>query len=259
MLITTDIKGLKELQATMDGFSDRRMQAAIATALTRTAGQVRDQVRSKMSSVFDRPTAYTLGSLFVRPATADKLQASTWVKDDSATTKAGTPATKYLLPQIDGGQRRVKRFERALQLFGALPEGWYAVPAPGARLDAYGNVSNGQIIQILSQLRITLVAGSMRNMAFNGKKQIAAQRKAGGRFFVVKPGQRGAAPGIYQRELLGRNVTPVLWFRKAVSYRARFDFYGIAGEHIKAHLPINIDKAVREQLARLAVKQGAGR
>lgn len=259
MLITSNIKGLKELQDALDGFSDRRMQAAVATALTRTAGQVRDQLRAKMSSVFDRPTPYTLGSLFVRPATADRLQASTWVKDESATSKAGIPPTKYLLPSIDGGKRKTKRFERALQLAGALPDGWYAVPGPGARLDAYGNVSTGQIIQILSQLRITLVAGSMRNMAFDGKKQIAAQRKAGGRFFVVKPGKRGASPGIYQRELMGRNVTPVLWFRQSVSYRARFDFYGIAGEHIKEQLPINIDKAVREQLARLVVKRGAAR
>ena len=258
MLITTDIKGLKELQDSLDGFGDRRMQAAIATALTRTANQVRDVVRARMRDVFDRPTPYTLGSLFVRPATADKLQASTWVKDDSATTKGGTAATKYLLPQIQGGQRRAKRFERALQMAGALPDGWYVVPGPGARLDGYGNVSNGQIIQILSQLRITLVAGATRNMAFD-KKQIAAQRKAGGRFFVVSPRPGGGAPGIYQRELMGRNVTPVLWFRKAVRYEARFDFYGIAGEHIRQQLPINIETAVREQVERLAKKQGGAR
>jgi hypothetical protein len=257
MLITTDIKGLKELQDSLDGFSDRRMQAAIATALTRTAMQVRDQVRAEMARVFDRPTPYTLSSLFVRTATADKLQASVWVKDDSATTKGGTAATKYLLPQIDGGQRRAKRFERALQMAGALPQGWYVVPGPGAKLDSYGNVSNGQIIQILSQLRITLVAGATRNMAFDGKKQIAAQRKAGGRFFVIKPGPGGGAPGIYQREFLGRGVTPVLWFRKDVAYKARFDFYGIAGDHIKQQLPINIDKAVQEQIGRLAKKLGA--
>lgn len=258
MLITTDIKGMKELQASLAGFSDRRMQAAIATALTRTAMQVREQVRAKMSSVFDRPTPYTLNSLFVRTATADKLQASVWVKDDSATTKGGTAATKYLLPQIDGGQRRAKRFERALQMAGALPQGWCVVPGPGAKLDSYGNVSNGQIIQILSQLRITLTAGHTRNMPLptkgNERKVINAQRKAGGRYFVIKPGTKGAKPGIYRREFIGNNITPIAMFVRAPSYAARFDFDAIAAGIANERLQPNLDSAIAESVGRLAAR-----
>lgn len=253
MDISIKIEGLEEIRKGLQGFSDRRFNAALATALTRTAGEVKTAVRTELQRSIDRPTPYTLNSLFVKPATADKLLAVTFIKDDRATSKAGTPPTKYLLPQIEGGGRNTKRFERALQLAGHLPPGWAVVPGVGARLDAYGNIERGQIIQVLSQLRITLVAGTTRNLAF-GKKGIAAQRKAGGRFFVIKPGQ-GAQPGVYQREFAGRGIVPVMIFVKGAQYRRRIDFEGVSRRQIERSLKPNIDRAIAEQVARLASKQ----
>lgn len=251
MRISVQIEGLKELQASLRGFSDRRMAASVATALTRTAVEVRDGVRAKLPSIFDRPTPYTLDSLYVRPARPDRLEAETYFKDDSATSKQGIAATKYLLPEVQGGPRRLKRFERALQLAGHLPAGMFVVPGADAQLDAYGNMSTGQIIQILSQLRITLTAGHARNMSFDARKQINAQRKAGGRYFVIKPGTKGAKPGIYRREFIGNNITPIARFVRAPSYSARFDFDGIAAGIANERLQPNIEQAISESLARL--------
>lgn len=239
------------LRASLAEFSDRRFAATMATALTRTASQVRQELRRDMPQRLDRPTPWTLNSLFVRAATAQKLEAEVNFKDDRAATGGGTPATYYLLPNVEGGARRTKRFEVALRAAGALPAGFFVVPGAGAKLDAYGNVSRGQVVQILSQLRIQLVAGSQRNMSYNARSQIAAQRRAGGRFFVVKPGQAALQPGIYQRELIGRNVTPVFIFARRATYRRRYDFYGLSQKLTQQILPAEIARSIQQSIARM--------
>ena len=56
------ITGLQEAKARLAGFSDRRLHAAAATALTRTALDVRDGIKAEMARSFDRPTPFTLAS-----------------------------------------------------------------------------------------------------------------------------------------------------------------------------------------------------
>lgn len=252
-MIKVQLSGLDELRAGLTEFSDRRFSAAVATALSRTAVQVKDQLRGEMPNVFNRPTPYTLNSLRTKSATADKLAATVDFKDDLGTSGGGIPATNYLQPHVSGGGRRTKRLEVALRAAGALPPGYFAVPGVGARMDAYGNVDRGQIIQVLSQLRIQLLAGSQRNMSFDPRKAIAAQRKAGGRFFVVPPGE-GRQAGVYQREFFGRNVTPVFVFVKSVAYRQTWDFSAMAERMVGGILPDQLDRSISEHMARLAAK-----
>lgn len=247
LAIESNVAALRER---LQEFSDRRFNAAMATALSRSAVKVRDQIKAYMPQVLERPTPYTLNSLFAKTATADRLEASVDFKDDRAVTNGGTPATYYLMPQVEGGQRKTKRLEVALQAVGALPRGWFVVPGAGATVDAYGNVSRGQIVQVLSQLRIQLLAGSSRNMSFNRGKSISAQRRAGGRYFV-QPVGGAATPGIYQREFLGRNVVPVFLFVKRAQYQRRFDFYRQARDCVTTVLPIEVNTAIADQLARL--------
>lgn len=253
MRFTLNVSGLKEVQDAQRDFSARRLNAAIATGLTRTAVEARTDIRTKMPSIFDRPKPYTLNALFVRPARANKLESQVYFKDELGTSKGGRPATKYLRIHVDGGKRRAKGFERSLQAAGHLPAGWVTVPAVGARLDAHGNMLPAQIIQILSQLRITLTAGHDRNLGF-GAKGIAAQRQAGGRFFVVPPGR--GTPGIYQREFIGRNTVPVVLFVRAAGYSRRFPFDDLAQAVASRRLRPNVLRAIEEQSARL--RQAAG-
>lgn len=242
-------------QALVQRFSERRMNSAIATALTRAAIDVRDEAKAEMRRVFDRPTPYTLDSVFVRPAKPDRLEAVVEIKDDRGVTNGGTPATRYLLPQVHGGQRRLKRLEVALQAAGVLPQGWYVVPGAAARLDAYGNVSRGQVVQVLSQLRIQLVAGSSRNMSFDARKRIRAEQRAGGRYFVIKPGSRARAqPGVWQREWFVRGASPIFIFVNRAQYAPRFDFYGLAQRVAQERLPAQLQQAISESASRLAAK-----
>ena len=225
------------------GKSARQAQFAVAKALTLTAKDVKKGLVDELGRVLDRPTPYTLKSVFMKPATRDKPEALVWFKDDGSTSHAGTPATKYLMPHVEGGHRQLKRFERALQAAGHLPAGYYVVPGAGANLDQYGNISRGQIIQVLSQLRITQTAGYTRNMRF-GKGGIAAQRRAGGRFFVIPPGQKAVA-GVYQREFAGSNITPVMIFVKSPSYSRRFDFKGVSTRIVKERLPVHFRASLK--------------
>lgn len=259
---------IDEVRKQFAEFSDRRFNAAMATALTRTAVTVRNTVQAELPRVLDKPTPYTMRQLRYVPARADRLAAAVGFNVVNVTDERGatiefrdlgpgeTAAGKYLTPQIEGGGRRLKRLEVALRAAGALPDGWLAVPGQGANLDAYGNVSRGQVVQVLSQLRVQLVAGSSRNISLDARKQIAAQRRAGRRFFVIAPGQGKLQPGIYQRELVGRNITPVFIFVRSVSYRRRFDFDGITRRVADQTLPQEIDRALNESLARLRARGG---
>ena len=214
-------------------------QAAFAqvVALTRTAAAMRDAERREIDDVFDRPTPFTRNSVYVRPATLKNPEAVVGLKDDLNSPAGSVAPSTYLSAQIEGGRRRLKRFEIALQKAGAMPPFSFAVPGRFARLDAYGNISRGQIIQILSQLRTGTLAGSTRNLPYrNGTKAVdrkiaAAYRRAGGQYFAV-PYRRGRLEaGIYQRRdfALG-SAAPraVLRFVDNASYEARFDFFYVA-------------------------------
>lgn len=212
--------------------SDRQLRFAGVLTATRVAQAVKGAQERAMPAVLDRPTAYTLRSLFMRKATVVEPVAEVWFKDERAASRQAIPAATYLAPQVYGGARRVKRFERVLQLAGHMPNGYQCVPGGGCKRDASGNPSRGQLIQILSQLRITLTAGHTRNMPFEARGQIAAQRRAGGRYFVAKAGNK-LSPGIYIRDFMGRSILPVFLFKKATAYRLRYDFTSIA--HRAAH------------------------
>lgn len=270
MKLTCEVVGDQAVRAMIDGLSPRRLAAAQATALTRTAALVKAAERDAIGRSFDRPTPYTLNSLFMRPATAARLEATVWLKDDLA--GSGTPATKYLAPQIEGGDRPLKRMEFVLQQAGHMPSGWRAVPGRGAKLDAYGNVSRGQIQQILSQLRVQLTAGSSRSIAVGGDRKTQAKRRrafgrAGGQIFSLPAGKGKLPPGIYLAE--GRDfgaklgygrtgrITPLLVFVRAVTYRRRWDFYGVADGVAQRELGAQIARSMEEQAQRAAAKGSA--
>lgn len=277
MKIDFKIEGLAGVKDMLKGMSDRRIKSALATALTRTAIEAKDAAVARMSVDLDRPTPYTRNSVRVKTATGTEaaagvrnlpnpndpfdgrlvesgyLSADVFVKDASGITRKGTPATEYLMPQVVGGARRLKRLELALQAKGAMPKGWQVVPAAGARLDAYGNVSRGQVMQVISQLGTELVAGANRTMSTDARKRINAQRRAGGRFFVVMPGG-GKQPGVYQREFYGHNVTPVFIFVRSTAYRPRYGFHAEVQRTAQQRLPANVQAAIAASAARLAAR-----
>lgn len=249
------------------GASDRRLRAAAATALTRVQVKVAAAERAEIRDVFDRPTPYTENSIFVKPATAGSGVALMGIKDDTAGAR---PAVSWLRWQIRGGLRTLTAFEKALVRGGAMDGGDRAVPGRFARLDQFGNVSRGQLVQILSQLRIgTGLAGSVRVLptlgAEDGKAEARrkagvirrAYQRAGGQFVAFPYGRGRLRAGIYQiRQFAnGRaDPKPVLIFVSKAEYEAgRFDFFDVAERVIRRELPVELGG----ELARAALNAQA--
>lgn len=208
-----------------------------ATALTRTAFAVAQAEQQEMRRVFDRPTPFTLRSLKVETATARDLTAVVYFKQTRATSDQ-----HYLEPQVAGGQRPFKRFEQRLQRIGVLPRGMYAVPGSGARVDKYGNMSSGQLVQILSQLRAFSEAGFDAHPTASKRSRRSVKRA--GVYFAGRPGGGRLPLGVWQKK--GNKIVPVLVFVNAPQYRARFAFYDIGHRIAAARFPIEFERAVRE-------------
>jgi hypothetical protein len=170
--------------------------------------------------------------------------AKIWIKDDAG---KGTPAAKYLLPEIAGGARNMKRFERRLQLMGILPPGMFAVPGDGAKLDGYGNIPASTIEQILSALGAAeIYSGYTANRTPTSRKR-KGRRIA--EYFVGSPG--GAPLGIYQRFGFahGSAVKPVLIFVRQPVYRPRYDFQEIAAKVVRDQFPRQFSEAYQRAVA----------
>ncbi len=232
------IEGAPGVRAAIRGYGERIVSYALPMALTRAAIDARNETRNAMGSIFDRPTPYTLNSLQAIPATRKNPASAVEFRLFSG---KGTPAPEYLLPQVDGGPRRLKRHERALQSAGFLPNGWFAVPGEEAQLDAYGNMKRGQIVKILSHLRAFGSAGSNLNRSRTTKSR-GVRRKEG--YFPAKPGNReGLPPGIYQRD--GADARPVLIFvARAPAYQPRFRFHAIVQATVRRRIKEHFDVAL---------------
>lgn len=239
---------------------------ALARALTKTGQDVKDAQRKEIERVFDRPTPFTRNSVFLRPATKQRLEAEVWLKDSASRR------THFLLPQIEGGSRPLKRFEQRLVMSGYMQPSERAVPAAGARLDAYGNMSRGQINQILSQLKTAVVQGDFSN-ATNSRRSRAKREKEA--YFVSRgPGSwtgtgswkngnksQHLPRGVWVRRSFGAwgtAVKPVLLFVPRATYRPRYHFFKLAQEVIDRQFARHFDESwtIAMRTARLSTQGG---
>jgi hypothetical protein len=226
----------------------RQAPFVAALSLTRTVQDVKKAEVAEMGRVFDRPTPYALGGLFVKPATRTNLEARVWVKDNPF--GKGTPADRFLLPHIYGGSRSQKGMERLLQRNGLMPAGWYAVPAAGAQLDGNGNVKRSQITQILSQLKVQRGAGHESRATGSARSNRTIARQ-GVTYFALAQKHRGLGPGIYlkRRFAHGSAVRPVFIFVSSVQYRQRWKFFEIGQATATARFPVHFNDAVAKAIA----------
>ncbi len=134
----------------------------------------------------------------------------------------GTPAWKYLTPEIDGGPRRHKSHELRLIRANVMRAGEFAVPGAGVTLDAYGNMPGSLLERILSQLQ---AAEQWAGYSANQTKRSRARRRKGSATYFLLRG-RAAPDGIYQRN--GRRIIPVLIFVRSPTYGPRFPAYARA-------------------------------
>lgn len=263
-MITVKIEGMQALQAHLAGMQ-KQVRYATAVALTRTAKHAQTMAVQEMKRNFDRPVRMTLKSMFIKPATKANLEAMVYVKDWPF---SGVLSTADLLRhQFSGGERINTRFENLLRQHRYMDRGEFIVPGAGARLNAHGNISPGQYVQVLSQ--IGLKRAGFDSTPTGSKRSRRNVKKAGEIFWSMGVGSfpakaftgsihkidwetgryRGKgqhlAKGAWMRTASG--VRPVMLVIKAPPrYRRRIFLEEIARRAVSMHFDSEFAKAYEE-------------
>lgn len=262
-MLTINVKAeLGDALKALSGF-ESQVPYATAKALTATAKDVQEALREEMKSAFQSPVPYTLNSLYLRRAT------KTWQEAEVGLKTRSRPE-HYLMPQVQGGGRPLKRFEETLKRLGLMRADQRAVPAVAAKVNSYGNMPKSQIVEILSKLRSDasnggatggfgqrskgLRASSVEYFVSRGK---SSQRYGyGGRSRGIVLAQHLPA-GVWVRHSYSRGsyLRPVLLFVSSTSYNKRYDFFGAADRVVKARFPLHIQASVQEALRTARLSQ----
>lgn len=226
--------------------TDKQVRFAVAKSLTQTAKIAQTALVKEMRGKFDNPTPYTLRSTFVKPATRDNPVAVVGIKDVSPSKTAASPA-ELLGHQFLGGNRLRKNLENYLTAAGLLGKGEYIVPASGARLDQYGNISRGQVQQIMSQLRLGLDPNAWKSKSTRSKRNV----KKAGRIFWSRGGFRDAhlARGAWIDLGGSVGIRPLLAVVKRPAYRPRIDIDRVAKTVVAQHWDHVFEKNLANALA----------
>jgi hypothetical protein len=258
---------------------DMRDQVPYATmvALNKTAAIAQEDVRKEMRRVFDRPTPWVLNSLRIKYAKKTSLEARVAFKDNDF---YAIGANTMIDPHLVGGKRQFKAMEVRLRQLGALPDGWNAVPGGAADLDGYGNMSRGQISQLLNVLgayqeagynkanhktKDRLAKGTKRSYGFEycisygtyGRKNYGT--KPGGRLGYFQSSFNHLPAGVWKRVKtgFGSSLKPVLIFVKGSKYKARLAFSAIVQAAVDKNFPTEFNTAYQQAMATAKPKAAA--
>ncbi len=249
--ITTkvDVRGIIKQLADV---KDRQLPFATSLAINRTAQKVRDKEQHEIRDVFDKPTPYILNSVFIKPSNKQNLIALVGIKDTSF--GKGIPAVKPLLAEIAGGERRIKRFEKALRAVNAIPDGYFLIPGEKAPKDQYGNVPGGFINKIIAYFRASPDSGYTSNSTKNTReKQKKGTKKQAGASYYVGYAGNGSQLGIWRRNHAGKSfsgpvrpVEPMFILVQSARYEPIFDFEFVAKATIDKEFDNEFIKAFDE-------------
>lgn len=217
---------------------------AVSQAANKVAFEVRERWKRQAPRVFDRPTPLTVNAAMYRKATKAQPYAEIFIRDEAF---KGTPPAKYLLAEVEGGQRRRKGFERLLQSRGILSPTQFAVMGRGAQANQFGNVPAGQITKILSQL------GAQRDRYLN-QTAVSKKRRRGkknnrdGEYFVLTKRRGVLRPGVYERIGRGSGVRSIFIFTTTAGYRPRYDIFGMAEDTWKKLMPFYLKRELEKAM-----------
>lgn len=214
-------------------------------ALNMTADQVKQALVDEMIKSFDKPVPYTLAAPYVfKKATKDNLAVHVYLKDANRNRRSES----YLTTQVQGGGRRMKAFEKALNRIGILPDGMYIIPGKNAPLDAYGNVSAGFIVQILSYFKAFPEGAHRSNMSDIKKEKMkkGTKKKLGIEYFILHG--RKSNPGIFSRVSYGggESIRPIFMFVKQPQYKKRLQWDEVAARVVNENWEKNLKEAGME-------------
>lgn len=229
---------IEQLSRAMRELGSAKMPKALARAATLTAYKVRESVSEALSKEFDRPTPVTLKSLYVKAAKPGGANARVWFKDSF---NSGIPADKYLQPQVQGGARSPKRFEKALIAKGLISSGEYVIPTKDV-MNVFGNVPGALSVKVLSGLGAAeTTSGSTANASGSRRSKKKGNKK---RFFIAKI-KNTKAIWEAKQTAFGRAIRPIfIIVNKAPTYSKRLEFFKIAQDTVEREYVTQFSKAI---------------
>lgn len=239
---------IKKLTEHLTWLQKEQIPYATALAINESLKKAAPAVKAEMQQVFDRPTPWTLNSY--RILKYAQKRAPTGVvgfKDMENIGGRGTPAGKYLQPQMAGGPRPAKGLELLLRARGILGNNEFLVPSKFMKLDQYGNVSRGTVQKILANLQATrdVYSRTPSGGARGGKKKAE--------FFFTRKGVRGQRHTMIWQTFGAKgkhNAVPALIVVKAApQYRKRFDQQAVVERVVAQSFPVEFDNAMIKALA----------
>ena len=228
----------------------RHIKRSTAIALTKTVVDAKDDVRASMTRAFDRPKPYTLNALMVKPATPQDLVAEIRVRDGTrfgqsvasvGVDSASRPQINWISPNIYGGGRKTKGFERWLIGAGLMPAGNYAIPTADVRKDAFGNVASS----VYADLRRRLTYGP-RPLTKSGRN--VGNKPVPGQKYMIISEPRGKLPaGIYEIRSFqqGRGMRALFIFTSTTpAYSERVPFRQIVTQTVQQKFALRFTEAI---------------
>lgn len=216
-------------------FAASRALNDVAQGMVGGRANGRGRLALEMQRVFEDPKPFTLRGFRFNRATKRNLATEVLPKDVIG-------RRHYLYTQAEGGVRPQTGLERLLSARLSYAGQILAVtPARGLRLDRYGNMSRGELNQIVSAIQ------AQRDPLAN--TTAASRRRNSGRaqYFVPRPGSR-LSPGVWKRTR--RGLVKVLHFTASMPrYRKRLDVEAIGNRYARAVFPERFSQRLREAWA----------
>ncbi len=219
-----EMKGFEEAKKIL---SSALMKKVLGNTVFNTSQDARKDLVEEIKVIFDRPTPFIVRGVRVLYNRND-------ISSDIGFENfpIGKSPADIIRPHVEGGIRPMKRSEKYLRS--------YWVPGGGARLDKYGNISAGQVTQVLSSLGRLPEVGYTANITGRSRKRNTKPRN----YFVVGPGNKGLHPGVWER-LSNQRVRPILIFVGAPQYYKRLKFHDIVKRSIQKNVHGRFDDAFK--------------
>jgi hypothetical protein len=154
----------------------KQMPFAMSKAINATAFESRTDTLTEIKAKIDRPTPYTLQSIWVKVSTKKNLVAYVGLSD--FTPSKGTNYRDALGHLFTGGARVKKKSEYSLVNKGQFQGGrGFLGIGSGANADAYGNLSKSMIVTLMSYFNAFKEVGYKANMTDRKRKNLAKGKR----------------------------------------------------------------------------------
>lgn len=212
-----------------------------------------DAVYGDLRQNLNRPTPFIFKSLRLhdglgfpigKKARTDDVVVGFW---DAYTNKRFyDPISSVMGAQVEGDDKQHTPAETRLIESGVLGENEYLMPSRTAKRNKYGNISPGEYVRMLSDLRTFNTAGADQNSKY---------KKGRGHYIVL---QIGSMRGIFKTRGSGYTESGVrnaqlVWVivKKKPRYNRRVPFYETVNRVVDKEYPRQFDKVLRKQLKKL--------